>query len=677
MDPAYYDLEGDEKAVEQRKAEIAEVKTPLMVKKGREYTSGQNPTIVDNLKNKKTAEIDKAQKYINSTLKASRLAAEKLKALPDPETIPERLKTFDYNEYVLSLKKVANIQNISRIFPEKTNNAIKALVDHSRELSVELENNNDKFSKEFRKSVVDSAEKFNAHYNEAKEKAEGFDKEQDMMAYIDIRKHEISCVEAAMNVDFTKDQIYDAGEKNRLNKAMKDLGADIQRSNDANHVFICHNDYDDAVRAMNTLADDLKKYQDFIDNRKNSGNTEKEILEKTEKAAKAIRESADETTRKLKAYLERKGKEGDLNEKGRRRVEAFKKALETTRSIGYICDDRLIENDTKMMAIDNAEILKNDIKEADRKIFVYKRAANNEDLPDVEKLAALFAVASAQTLKDLAFGNHELNEEEMTFAKESIACITVFEKKLFDPNSNPTPDEYGAQVSELANDPAFVKAIDLSPNGIRDFIANKDITKEVSEIYDKYEQLEDHKDNNLENNGPKEEPLIPVDDEPVKEEHAVKEENIQAHANESKEFTKAVAADRENITKNVDLILNGSPSQKELDTVKDQMRGSMSRIVAASMLNASNKVAFDPEKIDPLANSIRNNANMDNIVNSYMNIDKYDELIQDANSLNGNGLKRQYLLSAEKSKQAEGNIHKNEQPVIRNELNKGSMLNQN
>ncbi len=382
VDPAYYDLEGDEKAVEQRKAEIAEVKTPLMVKKGREYTSGQNPTIVDNLKNKKTAE------------------------------------------------------------------------------------------------------KFNAHYNDAKDKAEGFDKEQNMMAYIDIRKHEISCVEAAMNVDFTKDQIYDAGEKNRLNKAMKDLGADIQRSNDANHVFIRHNDYDDAVRAMNTLADDLKKYQDFIDNRKNSGNTEKEILEKTEKAAKALRESADETTRKLKAYLERKGKEGDLNEKGRRRVEAFKKALETTRSIGYICDDRLIENDTKMMTIDNAEILKNDIKEADRKIFVYKRAANNEDLPDVEKLAALFAVAGAQTLKDLAFGNHD-------------------------------------------------------------------------------------------------------------------------------------------------------------------------------------------------ANSIRNNANMDNIVNSYMNIDKYDELIQDANSLNGNGLKRQYLLSAEKSKQAEGNIHKNEQPVIRNELNKGSMLNQN
>ena len=31
-----------------------------------------------------------------------------------------------------------------------------------------------------------------------------------MMAYIDIRKHEISCVEAAMNVDFPKYQIYDA-----------------------------------------------------------------------------------------------------------------------------------------------------------------------------------------------------------------------------------------------------------------------------------------------------------------------------------------------------------------------------------------------------------------------------------------------------------------------------------
>ena len=97
VDPAYYDLEGDEKAVEQRKAEIAEVKAPLMVKKGREYTLGQNPIKVDILKNKKTAEIGKAQEYIDSTLKASRLAAEKLKALPDPETLPEDLKTFSYN----------------------------------------------------------------------------------------------------------------------------------------------------------------------------------------------------------------------------------------------------------------------------------------------------------------------------------------------------------------------------------------------------------------------------------------------------------------------------------------------------------------------------------------------------------------------------------------------------
>ena len=103
----------------------------------------------------------------------------------------------------------------------------------------------------------------------------------------------------------------------------------------------------------------------------------------------------------------------------------------------------------------------------------------------------------------------------------------------------------------------------------------------------------------------------------------------------------------------------------------EQMRGSMSRIVAASMLNASKNVAFDPKKIGPLADSIKNNANMDNIVNSYVNIDKLDMLMKDANSLNGNGLKRQYLLSAEKSKQIENNVHKDKQPVAENELVKG------
>ena len=472
------------------------------------------------LENKKTAEIGKAQEYIDSTLKASRLAAEKLKALPDPETLPEDLKTFSYNEYVFSLKNVANIQNKSRIFPEKTNDAIKALAEHSQELSAELEKNKNKVSEEFRKSVVDSAEKFNAHYNEAKTKAEGFDKEQDMMAYIDIRKHEISCVEAAMNVDFTKDQIYDASEKNRLKKTMNDLGADIQRSNNANKVFQHHNDYDDAVRAMNTLADDLKKYQDFIDNRKNSGNTEKEILEKTEKAAKALRESADETTRKLEAYLERKGKEGALNEKGRRRVEAFKKALETTRSIGYICNDRLIENDTKIIAMGNAEMLKNDIKEVDKKVATYQKAVKNENLSGIERTAAAYASGSVQILKEFAFGNRELDEKDKVMAREAFASIIVFEKKKFDLRSNPTFEEYGEQITKLANDPLFGKAVDIRPVGIRDFIASENITQEASKVYSKFiqdknaernvqavrenvnNQLENHKERNLENKGP-------------------------------------------------------------------------------------------------------------------------------------------------------------------------------
>ena len=161
-------------------------------------------------------------------------------------------------------------------------------------------------------------------------------------------------------------------------------------------------------------------------------------------------------------------------------------------------------------------------------------------------------------------------------------------------------------------------------------------------------------------------------EEPAKEEPKA-EQDIQAPANESEEFTKAVAADRKIIAKNVDLLQNDIPTEKEVADAMEQMRGSMSRIVAASMLNASKNVAFDPKKIGPLADSIKNNANMDNIVNSYISIDKLDMLMKDANSLNGNALKRQYLLSAEKSKQIENNIHKDKQPVIENELVKGGM----
>ena len=38
----------------------------------------------------------------------------------------------------------------------------------------------------------------------------------------------------------------------------------------------------------------------------------------------------------------------------------------------------------------------------------------------------------------------------------------------------------------LANDPSFGKAVDLSPVGIRDFIAAKDITEKASNIYGRF-----------------------------------------------------------------------------------------------------------------------------------------------------------------------------------------------
>ena len=332
-----------------------------------------------------------------------------------------------------------------------------------------------------------------------------------------------------------------------------DLDTNFQRSNDANHVFICHNDYDDAVRAMNTLAADIKKYQNFIGSRNKSDKTEKEILEDTEKEAKALRESAEETTRKLEAYLERRGKEGSLNEKGQKRVKAFKKVLKTTKSINYICDDRIIESDTRMIAIDNAEMLEKDIKAENSKISAYQVAADNESLSDAEKMAVQFAAFSAQNLKDFAFGNHELNEEEMNLAKDAIASIIIFENKLFHPNSNPTIDEYDKQVSELANDPAFSRAVDLSTVSIRNFITSKDITKEVSEVYSQFSKNNGLKEEAVNQEIVNEKSLILIDEEAVKEEPAVKEEelkaekDIQAHANESKEFTKAVASDRETI----------------------------------------------------------------------------------------------------------------------------------
>ena len=356
VDPAYYDLEGDKLAVKQRKAEIETVKAPLLAQKGKDLVTlskGLKGMVLDN--NKRADEIAKAQEYIDTTVKASKLAAEKLNSLPPFNSFPKELQTEEFKlickNYSLDLKNVANIQKRSRIFTRETNEDIEELAVSSQKLSAELEKNKKKFSEEFRKSVADSAEKFTANYFDAKDKSEGFAENQDMTTYIDNKKHEMACVEAKINADFTKDSIFDSKETRQLDKLMDNLDDDIQRSNDANKVFIRHNDYDDAIRAMNKVAANLKKYQNFIGTKYKYDKTEKNLVRDTEQKAKALRKLADEATEKLEAYIERKSKQGALNEKGQRRVEVFKKALETTKKIGRVCDNRLIENDTKIIAI--------------------------------------------------------------------------------------------------------------------------------------------------------------------------------------------------------------------------------------------------------------------------------------------------------------------------------------
>ena len=525
VDPAYYDLEGDEKAVRKRKDEIAAVREPLMAESGRVYAGGRTLERMDTLNQKKTDEIATAQEYIDFTRKVSRLAAKKLKTLPDPKTLPEEIKTKNYKEYVSSLRIAANIQNRSRIIIKDTNRVMENLARASQALNGELEQNKNNVSKEFRQSVENNADVFTKHYFTAKEKAKGFADDQDMMAYIDVRKHERSCIEAAMNVDYTREQIFDVKESKQVEKVINALNADIRRSDNANNVFIRHNDYDNAVRAMKALAVNLKEYQDFTRNQSNSGNTEQEILENTEKKAKALRESAAEAAKKLEAYLERKSRSGSLNEKGQKRVETFQKALKTTKSIGHICDNRLFETDARIIAIGNAKMLESDLQAANEKAIAYQEAADNKSLSGIERTAAQHASIGVGVLKDLAAANRELNEKEKALAKDAFASIIIFEENLLDPKSNPTQAEYAAQVSVLSHDPAFGRAVNLSSACIRDFIACEDISDEASKIYDKFfqdkyaeresqvnkenvnKQQKRQKERNFENKGPVKNPF--------------------------------------------------------------------------------------------------------------------------------------------------------------------------
>lgn len=497
VDPAYYDLEGDKQAVEKRKAEIAAVKDPLLAEKANELLEGWVGAMSLVFKsNEKAEEIAKAQEYIDSTSKISVLASEKLQNLPSFDTFPKKVQNEKfkniYDDYYLNLETVASIRNRSMNIIEDTNKDIENLVKASQKLSAELNKNKKKFPEEFRQSVADSVEKFTGHYLETQKKAEGFTASQDMIAYIDVRKHDISCFEASMNVDCTKEQIFDAKESLRIEKAFDALGADIQRSNDANNVFRRHNDYDDAVNAMETLMKDLIQYKNFSGSKISNDNPDKKFLEESEKKAKTLLESADETSRKLETYLERKANEGSLNEKGRKRVEAFKKALETTKSISNICKDALLENDTRLVAMGTAEMLEKDIKIADYNIAAYQAAANDENLSDVERTAAKFAAAGAERLKEFISGNHELDEKEKQEAKEAIASINLFKKKMFDPKGSSDIDEYDKQVVKLAGDPDFSRSINLSLAGIRDFVA-KDVNRDLFDAMDKLEELSSEK----------------------------------------------------------------------------------------------------------------------------------------------------------------------------------------
>ena len=384
----------------------------------------------------------KAWEEINGKLPQD-LRTDKYKKFRSALRIAKTIGTDDF-EIELSNKSVP----FSAIFTYYTQPAVKELADASREYMQELddglsdEDKNNPYMVPLLKALKDITLQSNSIEKEMEALAKVLPKEN-IEEYSKKEKQIINEIDLSIEVKGVT--AFDLMKKNHaeirksaldnLDECINDIAAaDV-------NVYNGSKVYNDAWKALSNLSAQISGYNNMVDT----------IIEQGDHNSFIRMKSNRESARKnITDYLSIKAKKKKLSPKTQKRVDAMKKALKALDDIEEIMDKSEIDIDVRNMQ-----------KERD----ALKLRSEDKDISPEEKMAIKVASDSINKMARLLCNNTELlNSDDKQNVRNSIAAITIMERKLYSRTGQLTEEQYIEQIEKLAKDPDFIKATEKMMN---------------------------------------------------------------------------------------------------------------------------------------------------------------------------------------------------------------------
>ena len=275
-----------------------------------------------------------------------------------------------------------------------------------------------------------------------------------------------------------------------LNTKLGEFGSSressIAKAKQANKVFTKHNDYDDAIKAMEELAKASNAYKKLRDSNGFSEEQRKEI--------EKLREQARQAQQKINAYVERKETEkknkGKLDSKGTNRLDIMKGALNIACEIQNNMDENL-------SALDSAALEK-ETKELEQKMLsrmrtnrgnIYEAAAmaNNPN----EKIAGEAAAKGIDTIADALETGGEITPEQQAQLRDAAVKYALYIGGAYPKEGELTAEGYEQMIAATTSDKRFAdKFNDLTREQLQTLAVDGD-NKLLTDMFNTYNTVKE------------------------------------------------------------------------------------------------------------------------------------------------------------------------------------------
>lgn len=264
------------------------------------------------------------------------------------------------------------------------------------------------------------------------------------------------------------------------------LDKSIAKATQANKVFKKHKDYDDAITAMQQLANASKAYKQLRDNAS--------LTEEQRRQIEELKEQARQAQQKINAYVERKETEkknkGKLDNKGTERLDIMKDALD----IAYKIQDNM---DESLAALDRAAFDK-ETKELEHKMLsrmrtnrgnIYETAAMAAS-PN-EKIAGEAAARGLDTITDALEAGGEITPKQQAQLRDAAVKYALYIGGAYPKEGELTAEGYEQMIAATTSDKRFAdKFNDLTREQLQTLAADGD-NKLLTDMFNTYNTVKE------------------------------------------------------------------------------------------------------------------------------------------------------------------------------------------